>query len=241
VLRVSKPRAVICLAGDLGKGILAILLFYRAADPVSVAWILGMAVMLGHCYSPFLKFNGGKGVATSTGVMLVLYPLLAVPCICAYVIFRIIGRKVFHWAEEGAISSLTSWASGTLSVPTAGTIDAPLLGAVTWSTLSLGQGAQFNAPVLTTLTGSTLTLRSGRTLNAPAFTAIDNARFLLSDGAQLAVAATSYSATGRTGSATLFSATGTGTLLDLSSVTSFNGRFNDGRNTLHNLVLLPNP
>ncbi len=110
VLRVSKSRAVICLAGDLGKGILAILLFYRPADPVSVAWILGMAVMLGHCYSPFLKFNGGKGVATSTGVMLVLYPLLAVPCICAYVIFRIIGRKVFHWAEEGAISSLASWA-----------------------------------------------------------------------------------------------------------------------------------
>ena len=61
VLRVSKPRALICLAGDLGKGIAAILFFYRPAEPVSVAWLLGFAVILGHCYSPFLRFNGGKG------------------------------------------------------------------------------------------------------------------------------------------------------------------------------------
>lgn len=109
VLRVSKPRALICLAGDLGKGIAAILFFYRSAEPVSVAWLLGFAVILGHCYSPFLRFNGGKGVAASAGVMLVLYPLLALPGIGSYVVLRIIGRKR-KWREEGAFSSLSSWA-----------------------------------------------------------------------------------------------------------------------------------
>ena len=109
VLRVSKPRALFCLAGDLGKGICAILLLYRAAEPMSVAWLLGFAVVLGHCYSPFLRFNGGKGIATSAGVMLVLYLKLALVCVASYVLLRIVGKKL-HWREDGALASLASWA-----------------------------------------------------------------------------------------------------------------------------------
>jgi glycerol-3-phosphate acyltransferase PlsY len=109
VLRVSKPRAILCLIGDLGKGVLAILLLYRPSEPMSVAWLLGFAVMLGHCYSPFLKFNGGKGIATSAGVMLVLYPLLALGCVAAYVLLRLVGHKM-KWPEGGALASLLCWA-----------------------------------------------------------------------------------------------------------------------------------
>jgi len=109
VLRISKPRALICLAGDLGKGILAIVLLSSATDPIGVRWTMGFAVMLGHCYSPWLRFNGGKGVATSSGVMLVLYPLLALPCGVAYLLGRVGGKKM-NWREGGAISSLGSWA-----------------------------------------------------------------------------------------------------------------------------------
>src|SRR6266852_2673563 len=71
VLRVSKPRAVLALIGDMGKGFLAIWLFHKAGEPVALGWLYGFAAILGHCYSPFLKFNGGKGIATSGGVMLV--------------------------------------------------------------------------------------------------------------------------------------------------------------------------
>jgi glycerol-3-phosphate acyltransferase PlsY len=109
VLRVSKTRAILCLIGDLGKGALAILLLYRPSEPMSVAWILGFAVMLGHCYSPFLKFNGGKGIATSAGVMLVLYPLLAIGCVAAYILLRLLGHKM-KWPEGGALASLLCWA-----------------------------------------------------------------------------------------------------------------------------------
>jgi glycerol-3-phosphate acyltransferase PlsY len=41
------------------------------------AWTSGLFVVLGHCYSPWLQFRGGKGVATSFGVIAVLSPLAA--------------------------------------------------------------------------------------------------------------------------------------------------------------------
>jgi len=109
VLRVSKRRAIICLVGDVGKGIAAVSLFWQPGDPWQWAWWMGIAVVLGHCYSPFLKFRGGKGIATSAGVMLVLYPKLAWPCIVTYVVGRIVGAKL-KIPEAGALSSLSSWA-----------------------------------------------------------------------------------------------------------------------------------
>jgi glycerol-3-phosphate acyltransferase PlsY len=55
-------------------------------------------VVLGHCYSPFLKFEGGKGVATGMGVLLVLLP-----------IETLIGIAV--WAIVGKITKISSLAS----------------------------------------------------------------------------------------------------------------------------------
>ena len=107
VLRYSKARALICLAGDLGKGIAAVLLLRRPGEGMEVAWLIGLAVMLGHCYSPFLNFDGGKGIATSAGVMLVLYPTLALVAVLVYVGGRALGRKM-KWVEEGARASLAA-------------------------------------------------------------------------------------------------------------------------------------
>lgn len=109
VLRVSKPRAVVALIGDLGKGALAVWLFYKSGDGITLGWLYGFAVVLGHCYSPFLKFHGGKGIATSTGVMLVLYPIWAAISVVVYVLLRVVGRKL-KWKEAGAIASISSWA-----------------------------------------------------------------------------------------------------------------------------------
>jgi glycerol-3-phosphate acyltransferase PlsY len=109
VLRVSKGRAVVALLGDMGKGIVAILLTYHAGDPIWQGWVLGFAAIAGHCYSPWLKFKGGKGIATSAGVMLVLYPLFAVVSLTYFVVARMFGGKVMEWKEAGAIASLSSW------------------------------------------------------------------------------------------------------------------------------------
>lgn len=108
VLRVSKWRAVLALIGDMGKGILAVWLFHKTGDSVTLAWLYGFAAILGHCYSPFLKFNGGKGIATSGGVMLVFYPKLAALALLVFVVIRVTGSRL-KWREAGTIASLSTW------------------------------------------------------------------------------------------------------------------------------------
>jgi glycerol-3-phosphate acyltransferase PlsY len=66
----GKKWGAITLLLDLGKGVLSVLLAnilfgYAAAG--------ALFVVIGHCFSVFLKFKGGKGVATTLGVLLTLY------------------------------------------------------------------------------------------------------------------------------------------------------------------------
>jgi glycerol-3-phosphate acyltransferase PlsY len=107
VLRVStKPRAAIALFGDISKGLLAVLLLSQGVTE-SIAWWMGVAAVVGHCWSPFLGWNGGKGVATTVGVLLVLSARITLICLPLYVIGRWFGRRM-GWKQEGAISSLTT-------------------------------------------------------------------------------------------------------------------------------------
>ena len=72
VLRHSgKLLGLLTLLIDIGKGFLALewLYVYGGEETVS---ILGSSVVLGHIFSPWLKFKGGKGVATMFGVILFL-------------------------------------------------------------------------------------------------------------------------------------------------------------------------
>jgi len=122
VLRVSKGRAVIALIGDMGKGYLAIWLVLRIwpvpqpwPSAIGWAWLCGFAAVLGHCYSPLLRFNGGKGVATSGGVMLVLYPFWAVIALAYFVVSRVLMGKM-KWPEAGATASLSTWVLFTILI-----------------------------------------------------------------------------------------------------------------------------
>ncbi len=117
VLRVSTPRAVVALIGDLGKGYLAVWLFLRPGDPESYAWLFGFVVVFGHCYSPFLKFRGGKGIATSAGVMLELFPHWAVLSLAFFVAVRLLGSRL-KWKEAGMIASISTWIFFTIMMAT---------------------------------------------------------------------------------------------------------------------------
>lgn len=56
-------------------------------------WLaVGLAAILGHMFSVFLKFKGGKGVATSTGVILGLYPYFTIPGLVAAAIWLILFK-----------------------------------------------------------------------------------------------------------------------------------------------------
>jgi glycerol-3-phosphate acyltransferase PlsY len=75
VLRsLGKWSAAVTLLGDILKGTIAVALGrYFGAGPLYEG-LIGLSAVLGHNFSVFLKFRGGKGVATSLGV-LILYSL----------------------------------------------------------------------------------------------------------------------------------------------------------------------
>ncbi len=81
VLRTgNKPAALLTLVLDAGKGAVAVLVA-RAAIGEDAAGLAGLFAMLGHLYSAFLKFSGGKGVATFLGTLLALsFPVGLAAC-----------------------------------------------------------------------------------------------------------------------------------------------------------------
>src|SRR3954463_13561751 len=72
---------------------------------VYLLWLLvGFAAVLGHMFSVFLKFKGGKGVATSAGVMLGLFPYFTLPGVITVLVF-IVVFVTFRYVSLGSIAS----------------------------------------------------------------------------------------------------------------------------------------
>jgi glycerol-3-phosphate acyltransferase PlsY len=96
VLRTGKKAAAaLTLLGDALKGWLAVFLAQRLAEAgtidVTVA-AAAVAATLGHMYPVFLRFRGGKGVATTTGVLLALDAWLAAGTIATWLIIAFFFR-----------------------------------------------------------------------------------------------------------------------------------------------------
>jgi glycerol-3-phosphate acyltransferase PlsY len=81
VLRTgSKPAAALTLLLDAGKGGIAVLVA-RALLAEDAAQLAAFCAFFGHCFPVFLRFRGGKGVATFLGTLIVLYwPAGAAAC-----------------------------------------------------------------------------------------------------------------------------------------------------------------
>jgi len=96
VLRTGrKAAAALTLLGDALKGWLAVFLAQRMAEAgttdVTVA-AAAVAVTLGHMYPVFLRFRGGKGVSTTTGVLVALDPWLAAGAVATWLIIAFFFR-----------------------------------------------------------------------------------------------------------------------------------------------------
>ncbi|WP_297209111.1 MULTISPECIES: glycerol-3-phosphate 1-O-acyltransferase PlsY [Thermodesulfovibrio] len=96
VLRViGKKEALATLLLDISKGFIPVMLlrlFYEESNMLLLGFT-GIAAILGHCFTPFLKFKGGKGVATSVGVILAFSPLAGLTTVIiwlsTFAVFRI--------------------------------------------------------------------------------------------------------------------------------------------------------
>lgn len=89
VTRVVGPLpGILTLILDATKGALAVWLAGRFTQQ-SDAWMMaaGLCALIGHCFSIWLRFKGGKGVATALGVFLVICPMAA---LCDLALFTLV-------------------------------------------------------------------------------------------------------------------------------------------------------
>jgi glycerol-3-phosphate acyltransferase PlsY len=96
VFRILGPSlASLVLIGDIGKGILSIYLVqYLGIDNLLILTIAGLAVICGHDWSLFLGFKGGKGIATTFGVVFALNPLISILAVTVWGVVVITTRYV---------------------------------------------------------------------------------------------------------------------------------------------------
>jgi glycerol-3-phosphate acyltransferase PlsY len=96
--KLAKKLGAATLFLDAIKGIIVILVAKMLGAPESVQWTIAVLAVIGHCFSAFLFFEGGKGVATGFGVFLIMMPIPA-----------LIAIAVWLGASKGLkISSLSS-------------------------------------------------------------------------------------------------------------------------------------
>ena len=77
----NKKAALLTLIGDALKGWVAVFVAQKMGFSDNVVGLVAMAVFFGHLYPVFLKFKGGKGVATAIGALIALDPLLGLAVI----------------------------------------------------------------------------------------------------------------------------------------------------------------
>ncbi|QCI28928.1 glycerol-3-phosphate 1-O-acyltransferase PlsY [Caminibacter pacificus] len=104
----AKKLAALTLFLDAFKGAAVVLAAKFAGVCDATLWTLAVLAVIGHCFSPFLKFEGGKGVATTAGVLLVLVPKAV---LVALVVWYLMAKYV----RISSLSSLTAIIVGIAS------------------------------------------------------------------------------------------------------------------------------
>ena len=108
---LGKKWAYFCFALDVAKGLLPMLaaMYFFSSPPSTGELLLGLAVgstaILGHIFPLYVKFRGGKGVATSFGVGLGLWPYFT---ICSTVSFAVWAAAVLLWGYISLASIVAS-------------------------------------------------------------------------------------------------------------------------------------
>ena len=105
---LAKKLGAATLALDALKGILVLAVAYFAGMSESTLWGIAVLAVIGHCFSPYLALEGGKGIATGMGVMMFMLPIETIIALVVWVI----GAKTIRISS---VSSLTGVAALLIS------------------------------------------------------------------------------------------------------------------------------
>jgi len=72
---LAKKLGIATLVLDAFKGVAVLATAYFMGLDESILWAIAVLAVIGHCFSPYLGFEGGKGIATGMGVMMFLLPI----------------------------------------------------------------------------------------------------------------------------------------------------------------------
>ncbi|SQH70846.1 glycerol-3-phosphate 1-O-acyltransferase PlsY [Helicobacter mustelae] len=101
----AKKFSILTIILDASKGFIVVLLAKIFGLDYSVQYMIALLAVLGHCYSPYLNFHGGKGVATAIGSVILLIP---VESILGLVVWGLVGKVL----KISSLSSLLGVLSG---------------------------------------------------------------------------------------------------------------------------------
>ncbi|HIP54353.1 MAG TPA: glycerol-3-phosphate 1-O-acyltransferase PlsY [Sulfurimonas autotrophica] len=97
---LAKKLGIATLILDALKGVVVLVVAYLMGLDESVLWAIAVLAVLGHCFSPYLGFEGGKGVATGMGVMMFMLPIETT---IALVVWLLMAKTI----RISSLSSLT--------------------------------------------------------------------------------------------------------------------------------------
>ena len=103
--KLAKKLAILTVVCDVLKGVLPLIIASFLGASQSVLWTMAVLSVAGHCFSIFLGFQGGKGVATGAGVLAFFLP---VEIIIALVVWFLVGKflKISSLASLCALIAL---------------------------------------------------------------------------------------------------------------------------------------
>jgi len=97
---LAKKLGIATLALDALKGVIVLTVAYFMGLSESTLWAIAVLSVIGHCFSPYLNFEGGKGIATGMGVMMFMLPQ---ETLIALVVWGVLAKTL----RISSVSSLT--------------------------------------------------------------------------------------------------------------------------------------
>lgn len=104
---MGRKTGILVMVFDVLKGVVPVLLFDRLFG-YPAGELAGFFAILGHITSPFLRGKGGKGVATTLGVILAVNPIWVVPMLVVFAIVYLITKRVGLGSVAAAITLIVA-------------------------------------------------------------------------------------------------------------------------------------